>query len=34
MSNHNCPLGGNCCQGEGEVFWLNDPQKLFCSYSP
>jgi hypothetical protein len=34
MSEHNCPLGGNCCQGEGEVFWLNDPQKLFCSYSP
>jgi hypothetical protein len=34
MSEHNCPLGGRCCQGEGEVFWLNDPQKLFCSYSP
>jgi hypothetical protein len=34
MSNHNCPLGGRCCQGEGEEFWLNDPQKLFCSYSP
>jgi hypothetical protein len=34
MSDHNCPLGGRCCQGEGEVFWLNDPQKLFCSYSP
>jgi hypothetical protein len=34
MSNHNCPLGGRCCQGEGEIFWLNDPQKLFCSYSP
>ena len=31
---HNCPLGGRCCQGEGEEFWLNEPQKLFCSYSP
>jgi hypothetical protein len=34
MSSQNCPLGGRCCQGESEIFWLNDPQKLFCSYSP
>jgi len=31
---HKCPLGAKCCQGEGEVFWLEDFSKLFCSLSP
>ena len=31
---HRCPLGGHCCNGEGEVFWLQDFSKLFCSLSP
>ena len=34
MSQHNCPVGDRCCQGEGESFWLKDPSKLFCSFSP
>jgi hypothetical protein len=34
MSQHNCPIGDRCCQGEGESFWLKDPSKLFCSFSP
>lgn len=34
MSKHNCPAGGNCCQGEGETFWLKNPSSLFCSVSP
>ena len=31
---HKCPLGGKCCQGEGETFWIEDFSKLFCSLSP
>jgi hypothetical protein len=34
MSQHNCPIGDRCCQGEGESFWLKDPSKLLCSFSP
>jgi hypothetical protein len=32
--NHKCPLGDKCCQGEGEIFWIDDITKLFCSLSP
>jgi hypothetical protein len=34
MSEHNCPVGDSCCQGEGETFWLKNPSSLFCSVSP
>ncbi len=34
MSEHNCPVGDSCCQGEGETFWLKNPSNLFCTVSP
>jgi len=34
MSEHNCPVGDSCCQGEGQTFWLKKPSSLFCSASP
>jgi len=34
MSEHNCPVGDKCCQGEGQTFWLKNPSSLFCSVSP